>query len=149
MSNWIKLDQSRLMQGQDVVRDGVHVQVFVSPYDIPEAVRGERDKETGRFTIEFRYLSDDNSFLCESNDEKTVCLIVGKNSGRLCRIELDLNKLGVGRVGLSIIPTVEHAVDEAINRLVIERMPKQRNYNLAKEVISQRRQELFADLVAE
>lgn len=109
---------------------------------------GPYEKASEKFIIEFRYVSGDASLRRQEHESGLVNFFIGKSSNRLCRIELDVKQLGANRVGLAILPTLEGVVDEAIDKLATAKVPRAGNYSLAKEAISQRREELFADLVA-
>jgi hypothetical protein len=126
----------------------VNVQVYLSPYDVPEAVSRHYDEALKRFVIEFRYPGGGEPLTPEARDEY-VTLQVGRNSGRICRIEIDVNALQATLVGLSILaPALSQAVDKAIEGLA--RAPTHRsregNYRIAKRVVTERGKELFEEL---
>jgi hypothetical protein len=143
MSDWLTLNPAALNKARHEQIRGVEVQVLLSPYDVPEAVRGYYDRHIRRFVIEFRYISGDESLIPDAQDEH-ITLKIGRNSHRLYRIEIDVDRLKAPAVALKLV----HAVDQAIDRLVqrSRRSPREGNYEVAKEVILERGNELFQSL---
>lgn len=149
MSGWLELEQDKLDEGTQREIRGVEVMVFLSPYDIPEAVRGSFDKSIDRFVIEFKYLGgpeEPNEPLDKESQDKHVVLAVGRHSHRLYRIEVDVVSLGVEAVGLHVL---EDEMDGAIDWLSDQReRPGNRgHYEIVKKAISEHSTELFRDLV--
>lgn len=149
MSNWIRLDAQKFSNESTETKrqDGVKISVSLSPYDIPEAVRGMYDRALKRFVIEFKYLATEP--WRRLAHEPTILLRVGENSGRLYGIEVDLASLD--EVGVELQMRLPKMVNKAIDRESADQSWKAlraRNYEIAKSVISTRRDELFEDLVA-
>ncbi len=59
MSSRIKLNRFRINRPRRKTIDGVDINVFVSPYDIPEEVSGDYNKDRDVFVIAFHYAGDD------------------------------------------------------------------------------------------
>ena len=145
MGKWIQLNSDELNPPRHESIRGVDVVVFLSPYDVPEAVSGDYDDEIKKFVIAFRYIVEDEPFARQTGDS-VVTLRVGKNSGRLYGIEVDVDKIRADSINLFVkIPEV---VQQAIDKL--ESNPRHRrrrgNYRVAKKVISERGRELFSGL---
>jgi hypothetical protein len=146
MSNWIRLNTDELNSPRKEKVRGVDVEVFVSPYDLPEAVSGEYDATIKRFVIEFKYITSGEKQVV-GGDAENMRLLVGENSGRLYRVEVDVNALRASRINLIVLPG---KVDEAIDHLAARKQRKasQGNYRIAKQVITQKRDQLFRQLSA-
>jgi len=109
----------------------------MSPYDIPQAVRGEFDEDRKRFVIEFRYISPEET--ASRQIDEHVILHVGENSGRLCGIEADVEAMNVNAVLLRI----DRAAEESIN-------PRLKpNYDVAKKIITEKARELWQRVPAQ
>jgi hypothetical protein len=100
MPGWIQIDSSKVDPPTPVNVKGVEFNVFMSPYDVPRHVRGRFDENLGRFVIEFDYL--DTEPCRRQTLEEHVSVSVGKNSGRLYRIEVDTKAMNAGRVALRV-----------------------------------------------
>src|SRR5712692_7577708 len=74
--------------------------LLVSPYDVPEAIRGQYIREKRCFVIEFKYISTEATY--EKPKMENVKVRVGRNSGRLYAIELDVQALQATSVELRI-----------------------------------------------
>jgi hypothetical protein len=93
-------DRSALEQETCVDAKGVQFIVFVSPYDVPEAISGSFDPKSNRFVIRFAYSWNEPTERHEY--AKGVTLLIGRKSRRLHEIEVDVTITGASRVELSI-----------------------------------------------
>ena len=59
MNTWLPVQEREFDKSNSKTHDGITIQVSLSPYDIPEAVRGFREANTPWFVIEFRYISSE------------------------------------------------------------------------------------------
>jgi hypothetical protein len=149
MSSWQKLESKVLNEIQrDQLEskkdDGVTVELAVSPYDLPIAVRGAFDKPKRRFVIEFKYI-DQEDWSLQRSDE-FIDLRIGKNSGRLYGIEIDADSLKADEVVLRV--EARQHVNKALTELVsapVKARRKVGNYK-AVESILRRKPDLFAPL---
>ena len=142
MTEWLQLDGKQLNPLQKREIRGVKIDVYLSPYDVPEAVRGFYDESVARFVIEFKYLGEESTRL---KRHKHLELRVGKNSGRLYRIDVDVESLKAEAVSLNM--HIPELVSEAIDSLAPAAPDRGRdNYDLAKQVISERKEDLFREL---
>jgi hypothetical protein len=144
MTDWVPLDANTLALPKHRTIRGVDITLVTSPYDIPEAVRGDYNKELRRFVIEFRYMSDEplERYKCG----KDIILRIGRNSGRLYSIEIDIHDLSTQEINLRM--NVAKAATNAINRLAheAEKPQRQANYEVAKDAIEEKQNEIFESL---
>jgi len=109
------------------------------------AVKGEYNKDSKRFVIEFQYPSERESVAEESLDH-TVKMGVGKQSHRLYEISVDVHALEADSIGLKLtVPFIAKRLEEAIEKYKVPRW-REGNYRLAGQVILDRQRELFAGL---
>jgi hypothetical protein len=143
MSDWVPVDIEEIRTKPDSAPNGVKINLFLSPYDVPEATRGRFDDDRKLFVIEFKYISDEPTRRERVDD--FVNIRVGKTSERLHAIEIDVQQLTARTVELrTFVPTVGQAIDA----LTAHKAHTRDNYKVAKELLGTREDELFADLVA-
>lgn len=146
MSEWIKLDPRAFSAKARQTRrqGGIEIAVTLSPYDIPDAVRGQFDEHLSKFVIDFNYIEDEDWERHTSNEG--IQLRVGKNSGRLYGIEVDVATLNAGQVALRLeLPKlVGKAIEAELSATKL--FSRKENYRLAKSVISNQREPLFAGI---
>ncbi|MBK7878825.1 MAG: hypothetical protein IPJ77_24460 [Planctomycetes bacterium] len=79
---------------------GAVIEILASPYDVPLAVHGEYVQEKGRFVIDLKYMTSG-----EPTEEQTnghLVFVKGKRSGRIYRIELDVNRMSASSVSIRV-----------------------------------------------
>lgn len=148
MSTWLRLNRHKMNRPLRRRIKGAEVTVFLSPYDVPEAVRGGVDMSTGRFTIQFKYLGcseDPDEPLDAEAEDGPVVLRVGRNSHRLYRIELDTESLGVDRVEIRVLKAVDDAIDDLSKRR--QRPPNRGRYDVTRQALVERGHDLVRELV--
>ncbi len=130
---WIQVE-SRPREPEES-RQTLEFKLLVPPHEVPQAVRGEFDKQINRFVIEIRYL-DDEPFEKTTVDD-IVCLRIGKKSQRLLSIELDTAKIDVKSVQIEVQSVVEQEIKKAIGKLLQGKrgQAERENYALAVEAI--------------
>ena len=134
---WIPINEDDLRQLNPVKtreEKGIKFGVMLSPYDLPEAVKGEYNEDRSIFEIRFRYLDEEKSK--KHKIDEHISVLEGKNSGRLLGIDVDVEKSGVGIIQLAIQTLKEqssHIKDQ-----------QKANYNAAQEVLSTKREDLLA-----
>ena len=143
MSEWVRLDSETLNTPQLEAIRGVNITVRMSPYDVPEAVRGYYDKALRRFVIEFRYIGDEP--LKPKQEGEYIKLRIGRHSGRLYGIEVDVDAMKAQAADLNL--KVSDAVLQAIDSLLLPKPSRHENYEVAKDAITQKKGEIFASLV--
>jgi hypothetical protein len=123
-----------LAKGRREAYKGVHFMVTVSPYSIPEAVRGSYNEAKRLFEIRFRYLDEESHKRRKVDDH--VCILEGEHSGRLLGIDVDVDTLGVETISVAV---------RALGKLA-GTAPKRRksNYEAARKVIDSKKKELLA-----
>lgn len=109
----------------------------MSPYDIPRQVRGGYDEDCRRFFIEFAYIAPEDTERRELDEH--VVASVGKSSGRLYRLEIDVDSLEVDEVAIRVFHAVERLVEDHPHQARGDA-----NYLVAKRVLEQRQAQLFA-----
>lgn len=143
MQGWLKLDPERVNKGKPRQIRGVEINVLLSPYDVPRAVRGYYDNGIDRFVIEFSYLEDEP--WSRSSQDPNIALRIGKNSQRLLGIEVNVKAVEAEAVELKM--HVAAAVSKAIEHLASQHNRKEASYEVAKNVIADRQGQLFEGLV--
>ena len=121
------------------------IQVFVSPYDVPEAMRGCYNRKSHIFLIEFRYVGGEESL--EERVEAGITLKLGRHSGRVHGIEVDTTKIDGDSIDISfhlrkVISRVEIAIEslEAPRRSWLFRAEKPyapENYRMTRQIIEE------------
>src|SRR5262245_49867289 len=117
-TEWIEVNPDELALDQDREVRGVTLRLRLSPYDVPLAVTG-RD-EGGCFFVKFRYITEDEKTTREQKDDH-LWLHVGKNTGRLYAIEIDVNALKAHTVRLEVI-------NSAIDQMAQQQEQRRGNY---------------------
>ena len=88
---WIPVDGSAFIRKSQSVepafaeREG-ELTVSLSPYDVPEAMRGRPDEGGRCFIIDFKYLTPSEPIAEAETDTDLVKIYLGKNSGRIYSI---------------------------------------------------------------
>lgn len=152
MADWIPLNtRTHELPKRHKIR-GVDITLVMSPYDIPDAVRGEYNKDLHRFVIEFRYISDEPWERSKYNDY--IVLRIGRNSRRLYGIEVDVHALSGGESvyrneRIDVGMNVANAVKNAINEFARERgraHRRRQNYEIAQDAIEEKQNQIFEGL---
>jgi hypothetical protein len=128
---WITVTESLPLEKRSL--EGVKVDVLVSPYDVPEGVRGALSEDGKKFVIEFKYISQEDTV--ERQQDNNAKLRVGRSSGRLYALELDTSKFDPGNVRLRV--EVAEALKNVLRHLVKQPVSPLRasNYKVAKQVV--------------
>jgi hypothetical protein len=150
MAKWVQVDWEKLNQPRQQTINGVAVTVYLSPYDMPEAVKGEYNDAKDRFVVRFQYLGGKEPIEYRSEDEH-VQLGIGRKTSRLHEILVDVNALQANSVMLKMQPSelVANEVKEAIERFArspVAVAPQQGNYEAVSEVLQQRREQVYSPL---
>ena len=140
--DWIRLDRDALNQPLQGRLKGVQIEVRLSPFDIPEAVRGYFANPTrGLFTIEFRYPGGPEKLNVTAAGAVTAH--VGRHSQRLHRLEVDVSQLEGGEHGLNLhlVPAIDLA------RQILVRSPERSGRHFNYEAVSRAVSQHVAELV--
>lgn len=139
---WIPLEMLKASRKEaDPIEqeEGVHFKLLVSPYDIPEAVRGTYNKEAGVLTIEFKYLGGTEP-LKKLPIDQHVTLLVGEMSDRVQKILFNVEALGTDQVALTIVRATQQAIANLSRKPDLK--DRRRNYRLVQEAVSSTSNEL-------
>jgi hypothetical protein len=112
---WIYLRPDEIDLKESEAERGVQLQSSLSPYDIPEQLRGYYSEFLKRFVIEFRYMTDES--LVERKLSDHVTIKEGKNSGRLYDILVDVEAPNVHRITEAIREAKLHIGETKRKRL--------------------------------
>src|SRR5467141_1543226 len=91
-SGWVPLTPQLTIR-DETVKDDIKISVFMSPYDAPQAVRGRFDEKAKKFFIDLKYLDDEQASEEHRGATEGIALHIGKNSGRLLSIQIDVGAL--------------------------------------------------------
>jgi hypothetical protein len=139
-NDWIAVDPRNLNKPQrQQTNSGVEIELYMSPYDIPQAVNGRYDESKKRFVIEFSYIAGDEPRKCVPQDEH-LSLYVGKQTNRLYAIEVDIDALQAETVALTVSQRIQNAMD------ALSSQPPRANHQIAREVIRSKHAELLSRL---
>lgn len=131
MQEWteVKFDDAKIFKSE-----GISVHMIVSPYDIPEGIRGFFDNDKERFVIEFKYIGDEPTE--DRQEDKHYALRVGQNSGRLYAIEINVHELKAKSVSLQV-GVILKEVARAFDKLASKPLNAKRslNYRLARNAV--------------
>ncbi|MDE2663335.1 MAG: hypothetical protein OXI39_10085 [Gemmatimonadota bacterium] len=122
---WIRVDQGKYDEPREIGMSAsadVELDVFISPFDIPKAVRGYYERKRERFVIDFKYITDEPRKY-ENFGPAEVTAVVGKKTGRILGFEIDVKAIGAESVALRV--HAANQVHEAIEaaRKVASRRP--------------------------
>lgn len=145
MTEWLRLgDIKKLPEGAQ--EPDFVLGVVLSPYDVPDAVRGLRTNE-GRFRIEFRYIDGEE----QGKQVKVgphVMATEGKYSGRLLAMEIDVDAIGANSVGVSIATKLHSAWDEVDKSFSGQSTERRTIAATARRAVATREDELLHQLAA-
>ena len=138
-ANWIKLDSISREGGEEATMRGVNVKLFVSPNDIPKAIRGFYDKHAACFVIEFTYMMWDEGVTSKEIDEH-VSIEAGKHTGRIKKIEIDVDGAGANQVSLELMTRMDKAF-KAMDDVPLFKSA-QRNRKLVRDAVLEHEREI-------
>ncbi|MDZ4406180.1 hypothetical protein [Prosthecobacter sp.] len=93
---WNRFDSRLLDRKTTETIKAVKLEVSLSPYDIPQAYRGYYCTDRRRFVVEFKYITEEPTF--EKRMEDHLVAVLGKKSGRLYALVIDVDGLGAETV---------------------------------------------------
>lgn len=140
-TEWIDVDESKYNVASEDSQ-GVVIEMSVSPYDVPHYVRGNFDQDKNVFVIDFKYIDDET--VREVRFDPHVSAVVGRKSGRVYSLLIDVEALGAGSVALKMSPdrvkaNATHALSAMLGQeLGVRRMfgrSNTKNYEVAKDVV--------------
>lgn len=93
MNQWHLFDPEEFNMSKSEGEKGISIKVSLSPFDVPDAVRGNYDEQLKRFIIEFRYIQDEPWERMDAGEH--VAFRIGRTSHRLYGIELVADGMNV------------------------------------------------------
>lgn len=145
MSEWLEINPAEFSKSEQVVIHGANVELFLSPYDLPEAVRGSYDGNEKKFSMEFRYIGGDEPL--DTDVRGTTTISVGRRSKRLYKIELAVDLTKGKSVGLRLmLPTIDEVLDKLAQDFPDAR--RSGNYKVAKTILEKRGDKILENQVA-
>ena len=91
----------------------VEVEVFISPFEIPRAVRGFYDEQRKRFVVDFKYITQEPTEYKDFGPSE-VTTKVGSKTGRILGFEIDVDALGASSVSFRMRDVAQEVVRKAI-----------------------------------
>lgn len=143
MNRWHPFDPEKFFMTKFEGEKGVSIKVSLSPFDVPDAVRGNYDERLKRFIIEFRYIQDEPWARMDAGEH--VAFRIGRTSHRLYGIELDADGLNVEEVSL-----VLNKAQGAMER-VAERQPRAvrtENMKALKDIVGGQSRNILSGLLS-
>lgn len=146
MNTWLKLDERSLNEPQVKSKSGVRLEISLSPFDIPEAVRGFKEAGSGWFCVQFRYPDSEDGVTRTVSDTMTV--EEGKESGRIQILRVNVEKLAVEKVELALKVKVNRELNEGLSRFFKARTSgfAARQHGLAKRILNEKGRDLLSSL---
>lgn len=139
MRQWIQVNANEVNIPRWEIRNGVEVQVVVSPYDVPVAVRGGYDEVAKAFAIDFKYPSEEEEHVPKTVSDHITCFI-GAKSRRLQRILIDVDKFDSDRIMLQVQGLADKFPE-------INQHPSRRgNIETASKLLRAKQHELFSGI---
>ena len=136
-SDWIRLDASQLNEAQKEEWGGIKLETFLSPYDVPEAVRSHLDDSKEWFVIEFRYITSEPTVEVGVGPVK---FLRGKRSGRIYQIGVRAPKSPPSEVE---IPNMALEALDRLKRSGEQIFGPRQRINVIEHVLQEKREGLF------
>ncbi len=146
LGRWIRVTPSNYV----VLGDAIEVGILISPYDIPDGVRGGYDKDLNRFVVEFRYMVDEEYRSLDVDDG--VCIRLGKHSGRIVGVEVDVDRLNISEVIVAVkdrSAAASAAIGKAmrnVDKMEDPRARRRENYIVAQRVLEDKHDAIFDNM---
>ncbi len=144
MADWIEVNPAEfeISETDDSV-EGVQITIGMHPDDLPDGVR--KFVDGGTLTIEFRYFEERLSepTQIELFDDHTR-FVIGRNSGRIHQICVDVDALGAGAVAVEVQVATE--VEKAMRDLIRKHKShtrRMKNHVAAGKVLRGKQEELL------
>jgi len=141
MSDWVAVDPSEFTTWEKKRLNGVMVNVSVSPYDIPEAVRAFRAPNSNWFHIQLKYSIPEALTLEKISSDMEV--VYGINSRRVQEIRIDLTHFP--HQEQAALQKLQHAVWTAIDyvanqsRRSVTQSRLGDSFSVTKDILTSRR----------
>jgi hypothetical protein len=128
---WIPVDGSAFIRKSQSVepafaeREG-ELTVSLSPYDVPEAMRGRPDEGGRCFIIDFKYLTPSEPIAEAETDTDLVKIYLGKNSGRIYSIRACTDEGQRNVFSVQLESNVQNALEKLEQEASLDFGPRQR-----------------------
>jgi hypothetical protein len=115
---------------------GIHSELSLSPYDIPEGLFGYYSKERHGFVVEFKYITDEP--LLERKLSEHITVAEGRNSGRLHNVYIAADVLNTEAVGAAIseVRNSDLLSKDVRRRPLNDRLFEAVQYNLVPAIVA-------------
>ena len=105
MNRWTTIKTEEFSRSRKTADEGIKIEISLSPYDVPEAVKGSYCSEHRKFIISFKYLTKESTKSRRIGDYILVKEGVGSN--RLIEMEIDVTALNVEEIKLEVAPILK------------------------------------------
>jgi hypothetical protein len=142
LSDWLYLSLNMgEFEVSQTTEGGVSVSTSPSPYDVPEAARTNIDKNHNRLSIEFQYIGKEPVMV--KPEQAGISFRLGKNSGRLYGIDLELNKINATEVN-----AITGLITQTLSGLAdtCNRPARSNNYSMVMRAVNSEKDTLLASL---
>ena len=143
VGSWIRVKPAKYV----VLGDSIEAGVLISPYDIPNGVRGGYDDDLNRFVVEFRYMVNEEYRSIDADNGTWIRL--GKHSSRIVGVEVDVDRLGFAVAVEDRNVAAYAAIDRAMQNVEeIENAKARRreNYVVARRVLEDKQGAIFGNV---
>ena len=143
VGSWIRIKPRKYL----ALGDSIEAGVLISPYDIPNGVRGGYDDDLERFVVEFRYMVNEEY---RSLDADSVTRIrLGKYSSRIIGVEVDVDQLGfavaVEDRNAAAYAAIDHAMQN-VEKIEDARARRRENYAVTQKILKDKQAEIFGNI---
>jgi hypothetical protein len=142
LSDWLYLSLNMGdFEASHKTEGGVSVSTSPSPYDVPEAARTTIDKNNNRLSIEFQYIGKEPVMV--KPEQAGISVRLGKNSGRLYGIDLELDKINATEVN-----AITGLIAQTLSGLATtcNRPARSNNYSMVKQVVNSEKDTLLSSV---
>ncbi len=136
---WICLEHKKLAEWEKIKHGDAWKTLGTSPYDIPAYICSYTCKRK-YFVIELEYINSEPTKHREYADR--VKVFVGRNSGRIYKIQVDLKKLGTQTLDTTIYKILD--IEDTLASLNDGGVTRKRNISCVKKAIDQTKDRLFS-----
>lgn len=142
VGSWIRVKPGEYV----ALGDAIEVGVLISPYDIPNGVRGGYDDNLDRFVVEFRYMVNEEYRSVGADNGTRIRL--GKHSSRIIGVEVDVDRLGFAVAVQDRNAAAYAAIDKAmqnVEKIEDARARRRENYAVAQRILVDKRDDIFGN----
>lgn len=140
---WIRVTPGKYV----ALGDSIEAGVLISPYDIPNGVRGGYDDNLDRFVVEFRYMVNEEYRNLDADNGTRIRL--GKHSSRIVGVEADVDRLGFAVAVEERNAAAYAAIDNAmqnVEKIEDARARRRENYAVTQKILEDKQAEIFGNI---